>query len=141
MGICNLSCVDIGKGEVKAKKCLDICRDFGIIIYAVCQQKVNMQWYRRGHNEHDWKSCCRQKRHEGSNPSHCAILSDQNRCTHLKPLRNQGFQRFYALFFQSVFYRYARANIKAAAFDYNMSIEILVIVVLSGMGSRHGAEL
>ena len=31
-----------------------------------------MQWYRSGHNEHDWKSCCRQKRHEGSNPSHCA---------------------------------------------------------------------
>ena len=109
MGICNLPCVDIGKGEVKAKKCLDICRDFGIMIYAVCQQKVNMQWYRRGHNEHDWKSCCRQKRHEGSNPSHCAILSDQNRYTHLKPLRNQGFQRFYALFFQSVFYRYTRA--------------------------------
>ena len=37
------------------------------------------------------------------------ISSDQNRYTHLKPLRNQGFQRFYALFFQSVFYRYARA--------------------------------
>ena len=102
-----------------------------------------MQWYRRGHNEHDWKSCCRQKRHEGSNPSHCAILSDQNRYTHLKPLRNQGFQRFYALFFQSVFYSYGHslANIKAATFDYNMSIEILVIVVLGGMGSVPGAEL
>ena len=37
------------------------------------------------------------------------ILSDQNRYTHLKPLRNQGFQRFYALFFRSVFYRYTRA--------------------------------
>ena len=37
------------------------------------------------------------------------ILSDQNRYPHLKPLRNQGFQRFYALFFQSVFYRYTRA--------------------------------
>ena len=36
-------------------------------------------------------------------------MSDQNRYTHLKPLRNQGFQRFYALFFQSVFYRYTRA--------------------------------
>ena len=46
---------------------------------------------------------------EGSNPSPAAILSDQNRYTHLKPLRNQGFQRFYALFFQSVFYRYTRA--------------------------------
>ena len=46
---------------------------------------------------------------EGSNPSPAAILSDQNRCTHLKPLRNQGFQHFYALFFQSVFHRYTRA--------------------------------
>ena len=35
-------------------------------------QRQYMQWYRSGHNEHDWKSCWRQKRHEGSNPSHCA---------------------------------------------------------------------
>ena len=45
----------------------------------------------------------------GSSPVSATILSDQNRYTHLKPLRNQGFQRFYALFFQSVFYRYTRA--------------------------------
>ena len=45
----------------------------------------------------------------GSSPAFATILSDQNRYTHLKPLRNQGFQRFYALFFQSVFYRYTRA--------------------------------
>ena len=45
----------------------------------------------------------------GSSPLSATILSDQNRYTHLKPLRNQGFQRFYALFFQSVFYRYTRA--------------------------------
>ena len=32
----------------------------------------DLEKYRSGHNEHDWKSCCRQKRHEGSNPSHCA---------------------------------------------------------------------
>ena len=38
-----------------------------------------MQWYRSGHNEHDWKSCCRQKRHEGSNPSHCARENPRNR--------------------------------------------------------------
>ena len=44
----------------------------------------------------------------GSSPASATILSDQNRYTHLKPLRNQGFQRFYALFFQSVFYRYIR---------------------------------
>ena len=31
------------------------------------------------------------------------ILSDQNRYTHLKPLRNQGFQRFYVLFFKACF--------------------------------------
>lgn len=31
------------------------------------------------------------------------------------------------------------ANIKAATFDYNMSIEILVIVVLGGMGSVRGS--
>ena len=31
------------------------------------------------------------------------------------------------------------ANVKAAAFDYNMSIEILVIVVLGGMGSVPGS--
>ena len=49
------------------------------------------------------------RKSERSNPSPAAILSDQNRYTHLKPLRNQGFQRFYALFFQSVFYRYTRA--------------------------------
>ena len=45
----------------------------------------------------------------GSSPPSATILSDQNRYTHLKPLRNQGFRRFYALFFQSVFYRYTRA--------------------------------
>ncbi len=32
-----------------------------------------MEWYRRGHNEHDWKSCDGQKPSEGSNPSHSAI--------------------------------------------------------------------
>jgi len=64
---------------------------------------------RRNNVSKNWKSCDGQKPSEGSNPSHCAILSDQNRYTHLKPLRNQGFQRFYALFFQSVFYRYTRA--------------------------------
>lgn len=32
----------------------------------------HMEWYRRGHNEHDWKSCDGQKPSEGSNPSHSA---------------------------------------------------------------------
>ena len=41
-------------------------------------------------------------------PQNRFFESDQNRYTHLKPLRNQGFQRFYALFFQSVFYRYTK---------------------------------
>ena len=31
-----------------------------------------MEWYRSGHNEHDWKSCVRQKRTESSNLSCCA---------------------------------------------------------------------
>ena len=31
-----------------------------------------MQQYRSGHNEHDWKSCVRQKRTESSNLSCCA---------------------------------------------------------------------
>ncbi len=44
-----------------------------------------------------------------ANPIPATMLSDQNGYTHLKPLRNQGFQRFYALFFQSVIYRYTRA--------------------------------
>lgn len=33
-----------------------------------------MEWYRRGHNEHDWKSCDGQKPSEGSNPSHSAKI-------------------------------------------------------------------
>jgi branched-chain amino acid transport system permease protein len=38
-------------------------------------------------------------------------------------------------------YGHSFANIKAAAFDYNMSIEILVIVVLGGMGSIRGSVI
>lgn len=38
-----------------------------------------------------------------------------------------------------VLYGHSLANIKAAAFDYNMSIEILVIVVLGRMGSIGGS--
>ena len=38
-------------------------------------------------------------------------------------------------------YGHCFANVKAAAFDYNMSIEILVIVVLGGMGSVPGSIL
>ena len=33
-----------------------------------------MEWYRSGHNEHDWKSCDGQKPSEGSNPSHSAKI-------------------------------------------------------------------
>lgn len=36
-------------------------------------------------------------------------------------------------------YGHSLANVKAASFDYNMSIEILVIVVLGGMGSVRGS--
>lgn len=38
-------------------------------------------------------------------------------------------------------YGHSFANVKAAAFDYNMSIEILVIVVLGGMGSIRGSVI
>ena len=40
-----------------------------------------------------------------------------------------------------VLYGHSLANIKAAAFDYNMSIEILVMVVLGGMGSVPGSVI
>lgn len=43
---------------------------FGIIIFAV--ERTDTQQYRSGHNEHDWKSCVRQKRTESSNLSCCA---------------------------------------------------------------------
>ena len=35
----------------------------------------------------------------GSSPPPATMLSDQNRCTHLKTLRNQGFQPFLPPFF------------------------------------------
>ena len=38
-----------------------------------------MEQYRRGHNEHDWKSCSRDERLEGSNPS-CSATSPKGKC-------------------------------------------------------------
>ncbi len=38
-----------------------------------------------------------------------------------------------------VFYSFANSNVSAAVFDYNKSIEILVMVVLGGMGNITGA--
>ncbi len=32
------------------------------------ESELNMEQYRRGHNEHDWKSCDGQKPSKGSNP-------------------------------------------------------------------------
>lgn len=40
-----------------------------------------------------------------------------------------------------VLYGHAYSNIKSTLFDYNMSIEILVIVVLGGMGSVRGSVI
>ena len=40
-----------------------------------------------------------------------------------------------------VIYGHSFANVKAASFDYNMSIEILVIVVLGGMGNISGSVI
>ena len=37
------------------------------------------EWYRSGHNEHDWKSCGRVERPEGSNPSHSAKSTEKQR--------------------------------------------------------------
>ena len=39
----------------------------------------------------------------GSGPASATIKSDQNRYTHPKPLRNQGFRRFYTPFFKACF--------------------------------------
>ena len=50
---------------------LDFARIFDIIVFAV--EHNDTQQYRSGHNEHDWKSCVRQKRTESSNLSCCAI--------------------------------------------------------------------
>ena len=82
---------------------LDNSAAFAIIINAVVAAE-QMQWYRSGHNEHDWKSCCRQKRHEGSNPSHCAILTKRYRCVWRKARRINRFRAFSGpdFFFQTI---------------------------------------
>ena len=82
---------------------LDKAQIFGIIDRAVAAA-FYMQWYRSGHNEHDWKSCCRQKRHEGSNPSHCAILTKRYRCVWRKVRRINRFRAFSGpdFFFQTI---------------------------------------
>ena len=50
------------------------------IQYKSClRQRPLMEWYRRGHNEHDWKSCDGQKPSEGSNPSHSAIKTAEGK--------------------------------------------------------------
>ena len=49
-------------------------------------------------------------------------------------------QRFFAGA-AGVLYGHSFANIKPTTFDYNMSIEILVIVVLGGMGSVPGSVI
>ena len=38
-----------------------------------------------------------------------------------------------------VFYSFANSNVKAEVFDYNFSIEILIMVVLGGMGNINGS--
>ena len=58
-----------------------------------------LEWYRSGHNEHDWKSCGRVERPEGSNPSHSAMKGHQNRCLRKKA---QKFQLFHPIGTQCV---------------------------------------
>lgn len=53
------------------KKGVDIGGKSGIMTF-VDPTRGHTEWYRRGHNEHDWKSCDGQKPSEGSNPSHSA---------------------------------------------------------------------
>ena len=60
-----------------------------------------LEWYRSGHNEHDWKSCGRVERPEGSNPSHSAIKSYRYRCVWRKARR---INRFHVL--EKVFRKY-----------------------------------
>ena len=52
---------------------LDFGQFFDIMVFAV--EHNDTQQYRSGHNEHDWKSCVRQKRTESSNLSCCARKS------------------------------------------------------------------
>ncbi len=39
-----------------------------------------LEKYRSGHNEHDWKSCCRDERHAGSNPAFSAKKKSAMQC-------------------------------------------------------------
>ena len=78
----------VQKSRFFGKFHLDKTAFFVIIVSAVRHRTEYMQWYRRGHNEHDWKSCCRQKRHEGSNPSHCASE---------KPCNHAGYRVFFCV--------------------------------------------
>ena len=49
-----------------------ITKLFGAYRNLSCDSRY-LEWYRSGHNEHDWKSCGRVERPEGSNPSHSAL--------------------------------------------------------------------
>ena len=92
--MCNTSLTNLQKSAVFREFHLDKAAFFVIIVSAVRRRTEYLQWYRRGHNEHDWKSCCRQKRHEGSNPSHCAILTKRYRCVWRKVRRINRFRAF-----------------------------------------------
>ena len=71
---------------------LDFGQFFDIMIFAV--EHNDTQQYRSGHNEHDWKSCVRQKRTESSNLSCCAILTKRYRCVWRKVRRINRFRAF-----------------------------------------------
>ena len=72
---------------------LDFAVIFGIIIFAV--ERTDTQQYRSGHNEHDWKSCGRVERPEGSNPSHSAKSSEHFGSMGEKPSDFKVFGIFY----------------------------------------------
>lgn len=68
--------------------------------------------------------------HRGGVPSASTSPTSSSQCSCSRPSSPEPPGTLYGHFF---------ANVKAASFDYNMSIEILVIVVLGGMGSVPGS--
>ena len=93
--------------------------------------ETDLQRYRRGHNEHDWKSCDGQKPSEGSNPSRCAKA--RNRGAAMVPrffLRPQGFASLQKT--QEICSFCKRKDVSVNAFAYELQMEpALKLVYLS----------
>ena len=72
-----------------------ITKLFGAYRNLSCDSRY-LEWYRSGHNEHDWKSCGRVERPEGSNPSHSAKSSEHFGSMGEKSSDFKVFGTFYA---------------------------------------------